>query len=341
MGYNITHVNTEYGNIDIMYRFLNNELYMIPIIVSGRGITAAHIMGAVDAVRRNIIANNPMIARVNILQLVISFGTIGDNEYNSINTFFPYWIVDIVSNRLIIYESQPANFLELSMIIESSLDGRELFANNYNNSTPAGNNRFPVVTAVIALINIVIFFILEAGGSTLDTKYMIDSGALVYSNVFINGEYYRLFTHFFMHYGFEHLVNNMFVFIVLGYHLESVIGKWWYLGIYMISGFASGLVSVVWYELNGELTASAGASGAIFGIIGALFALIVLNKGKLRDITFSRIIIFLILTLYSGVQNPEIDNVAHVSGFIIGAFLSTMLYLLAGNRMGQSWKGVR
>lgn len=195
------------------------------------------------------------------------------------------------------------------------------------------SRKIPLVTAVIALINILVFIILEAGGSTLDSGYMLSHGALEYSAVFEQGQYYRLLSHFFMHFGMEHLVNNMFVFIVLGYHLENIIGRLQYFVMYMISGFASGIVSVLWYNILGEQCISAGASGAIFGIIGALFTLIIIYKGRLKDISYRRIVLFLVLTLYSGARNPEVDNVAHVSGFVIGAVLMLIIYGLGKKRI--------
>ena len=79
--------------------------------------------------------------------------------------------------------------------------------------------------------------------------------------------------------------------------------------------------------------------GQSLGFIGALFTLIVIFKGRLKDISYRRIIIFLILTLYSGAQNPEVDNVAHVSGFIIGSALMLVIYIFGRKRMEQSLKG--
>lgn len=339
MGYYTAHINTECGIIDIMHIIRNNELYMIPIIVSQRGITAEITMRAVDVVRQKIISSNPGINAVHVLQLVISCG---DMEHASLSSFFPYWIIDMNELRLIVYESQPVDFYNLRMIVENTLDGTECRpAGSENVSMRSEIRGFPLITAVIVLINVLVFIVMELGGSTLDTEYMLSHGALKYSEVFIQGQYYRLFTHFFMHFGLEHIINNMFVFIVLGYHLENIIGKWWYLCIYMTSGFLSGIVSVIWYNILGEQCVSAGASGAIFGIIGALFVLIIIYKGRLRDISYRRIILFLILTLYSGARNPEVDNAAHVSGFVIGSVLMLVIYGLRHAGIEGTVKGDR
>lgn len=336
MGYNTVRVSTEGGFIDVMNMIINNELYLIPIVAVESGITAELTMQAADTVRQKLLSVNPEVVSVYVLQLIVTYG--GDAQ-GVINTLFPYWIIDMCESRLMVYESQPAGFLNVRDIVENSLDGRDFSVAEGSRMMNREKKCFPVITAVIVFINILVFIILEAGGSTLDSGYMLDHGALEYSEVFAEGQYYRLFTHFFMHFGVEHLVNNMFVFIVLGYHLENIIGKLQYLIIYMISGFASGIVSVIWYNILGEQCVSAGASGAIFGIIGALFTLIVIFKGRLKDISYRRIIIFLILTLYSGAQNPEVDNVAHVSGFIIGSALMLVIYIFGRKRMEQSLKG--
>ncbi len=241
--------------------------------------------------------------------------------------FMSYWIVDMNESLIMIYENQPAAFMDSKKIIEDSINGID-----YNSFSGFNKKTFPVVTAVLFIVNIVSFILLEIFGSTYNTGYMLEKGALSYSQVIYVGEYYRLFTHFFMHFGLEHLANNMLVLLVLGYHLESVIKKGWFLVLYISSGLFAGIISMNYYHMMGEPTVSVGASGAIFGMLGALFALIIVNKGKIEGLSFGRVIMFLILTLYSGYREPDVDNAAHVAGFVFGTIL--MLIIYAGRCIG-------
>lgn len=193
----------------------------------------------------------------------------------------------------------------------------------------------PVITAAIVIINIVVFLILDGfSGRTYDSEFMLSHGALSYKETIVGGEYYRLVTHFFMHFGVEHLANNMFVLAALGYYIENLIGRYRYLILYVCSGLVSGIVSLYWYNYIGEATISVGASGAIFGIIGAFTVLLIRFHGHLQDISFPRIILFMFLTLYMGYQNPEVDQVAHVTGFVTGA-LGMILLLVASGLKGD------
>ncbi len=201
------------------------------------------------------------------------------------------------------------------------------YENDYEEEVITGNMTFPIITAVIIAINVIVYLFMEVKGSTEDTGFMLRYGALSYYRVLYHKEYYRIVTSFFMHFGYEHLLNNMFVLGVLGYHLENVLHRCRYLILYVLSGIMSGISSMLWYYFRGDYCVSAGASGAIFGIMGALFFLIIINKGKIEGITFGRIIMFLILALYNGYQNYNVDNAAHISGFVSGMILMAIIYV--------------
>ena len=72
-----------------------------------------------------------------------------------------------------------------------------------------GRQRKMVCTIVLAIINVVVFFVLSFGGMTEDVSYMLEHGAMHAPSFVINKEYYRIFTCMFLHFGFEHLMNNM------------------------------------------------------------------------------------------------------------------------------------
>lgn len=186
--------------------------------------------------------------------------------------------------------------------------------------------RNAICTNAFVLINIIVFVVLELFGSTTDAKYMLNSGAALPPLIIDYGQYYRLFTSMFLHFGIEHLFNNMLVLFFLGDNLERAVGKIRFVIIYLLSGLGGSTLSCLYYYYKGEVVVSAGASGAIFGVIGALFYVVIINKGRLEDMTSTRLGLLIIFSLYHGFSESGVDNLAHIGGFIGGILLCAILY---------------
>ena len=117
------------------------------------------------------------------------------------------------------------------------------------------------LTTVLALINIFIFVLLEIGGSTEDLEYMVNHGAL-YAPFVAEGQYFRLFTSMFLHFGIKHIASNMLALFCLGSVVEQELGEIKYISLYIISGISASAVSCLSAILSGSQTVAAGASGA-------------------------------------------------------------------------------
>lgn len=185
------------------------------------------------------------------------------------------------------------------------------------------------INLFLVISNVLVFFAVTLTGGTESTRHMIDSGA-AYAPLIAEGEYYRLFTSMFLHFGIQHLTNNMLLLLFLGDYLERAVGKLRYLVIYLGGGIIGNLCSYL-HELflikTGKAPAvSAGASGAIFAAVGAILVLLAFRKGKLEDLTFRRMAIMAVLSLMVGFQSSKVDNFAHLGGFFAGAFLMAVLY---------------
>lgn len=182
------------------------------------------------------------------------------------------------------------------------------------------------VNTVLILLNILVFFAVEATGSALDTMHMYRWGAS-YAPAIVEGkEYYRLFTAMFLHFGIQHLGNNMLVLFFLGDCLERNTGKWKYALIYLGGGIGANLFSLFLEVKSGEQFISAGASGAVFAVIGALLYVVLINKGRIEDFTMRRLAMMAVLSLYFGVTSSGVDNAAHFGGLFCGFFLGLLLY---------------
>ena len=130
-----------------------------------------------------------------------------------------------------------------------------------------------------------------------------------------------------IHFGWDHLFNNMLVLLYLGALAERCIGKWRFLGVYLISGIGANAASVWWYVHQGDLLiATAGASGAIFGIAGLLLCIVLLSKGHFEEITLRQLIFMMFFTLYHGFAESGVNNCAHIVGAIIGFVCGIIIF---------------
>lgn len=177
---------------------------------------------------------------------------------------------------------------------------------------------------IIVAANILVFLVLSLMGDTEDTQFMLEHGA-EFAPLVAQGEYYRLATSMFLHFGIDHLFSNMLVLIFLGDTLEECVGKLRYLLIYLGGGLAGNVVSV-WFALRtGNFAVSAGASGAVFAVIGALIFLVIRSRGRLGDYSGKRLILMAALSVLQGLTAGGVDNCAHIGGVIAGFLFALIL----------------
>lgn len=132
--------------------------------------------------------------------------------------------------------------------------------------------------------NVIYFLFVEWKGSTEDVECMLQWGAMFKPAIVEGKQYWRLFTAMFMHFGIRHLVNNMLILFVLGDNLERALGKIKYLFFYLTCGVLANVISLLWeiWFPGSRMVVSAGASGAIFGVIGGLLYVVGVNRGVWR-----------------------------------------------------------
>lgn len=181
------------------------------------------------------------------------------------------------------------------------------------------------VNRLLMALNVLAFLYLEIAGSSEDAYFMYTKGAMLAPAVLEGGQYYRLFTALFMHFGINHLINNMLVLFVMGEPLERALGHGRYLILYLTSGIGANIISMLLREPD-SMVISAGASGAIFGVIGGLLYLVIANKGKMEDLSTRQLVIMIAFSLYFGYTSTGVDNTAHISGLIFGFLLGMLLY---------------
>lgn len=181
-------------------------------------------------------------------------------------------------------------------------------------------------TAVIIILNLLVFLVVEITGGSQNVEHMVQCGAAYTPYILENGEWYRIFTCMFLHFGMAHLANNMLVLFVLGGRLERAVGKIKFLLIYMLGGVAGNICSMVLDMKSFDFAVSAGASGAVFAVMGAMIYVLVRRKGRVEDITARQIVIMAAFSLYFGFTSSGVDNAAHVGGIFSGFVLAAILY---------------
>ena len=194
----------------------------------------------------------------------------------------------------------------------------------------------PIVTWVLLAIIVVVFIVQTLLGGSTEVDVLIRMGAK-FTPLIAAGEYWRLFTSMFLHIGVMHLAFNGYALFIIGTELERLVGPGRFLTIYLLSGLFGSLAS---YALSDSL--AAGASGAIFGIIGALAAFFLVHRERLGawgNRRLGNIALVLVLNLVWGFSQPgRIDNFAHVGGLLAGFALGWVLaprYELAPRHEGD------
>lgn len=178
---------------------------------------------------------------------------------------------------------------------------------------------------LLILANILVFTAVEFTGGSEDTMHMLQCGA-AYTPAIMQGEYYRIFTSMFLHFGPQHLGNNMLVLFVLGGRLERTVGKLKYLLIYLLGGMGGNLLCLFLELDSADFAVSAGASGAVFAVMGAMIYAVIRGRGHIEDLSARQVVIMAAFSLYFGFTSEWVDNAAHVGGLICGFLLAVLLY---------------
>ncbi|HCI77567.1 MAG: rhomboid family intramembrane serine protease [Bacilli bacterium] len=178
----------------------------------------------------------------------------------------------------------------------------------------------PIVTYIIMAICIILFILMELSGGSTNSQTLLKYGANL--DVLVkNGEYYRLFTCIFLHIGIMHLLCNMYSLYIIGREVENLFGKIKYIIIFILSGIFGSIMSLA-FTHN---TISAGASGAIFGLLGALLYFGMHYRTYLGEAIKRSIIPIIVVNLIIGFFAEGIDLAAHIGGLVGGILLAMMV----------------
>lgn len=278
----------------------------------------------------------------NIVSLTACVTQKADNEIIelcSVNDFFEEqpivksnWIVETDTKKIIVSGNQPDKILNIHKIIESALNNTN--DTNSENSTSIFNavkskkekdkqliksdNYY--CTFAILIINFLVFALMELNGGSTQINVLISFGAIEPERIFVKHEYFRLLSNMFIHIGIIHLLANSLSLYIFGTRAEKYMGKLKFIIIYILSGIGCAVSSLIFTP-----GISAGASGAIFGIMGSIFIYSIFNKISIDGFDLYFIILFIIISIAAGFVNSNVDNAGHIGGFITGIVISFIM----------------
>lgn len=313
-----------------LYKFSAGTMYSVIAINAGKPDYEITSHGL-----RNFLS---MENRFNVVALFVYFEEFPDEglvnycnvdvlDYNA-----PYvelrWIADISDRKIVVNGSQPSELMEVEKAVKTALDAegydvatdlRHLEQKHIENREKNLKSTNIALTYGLIGINALIFFAMEIFGGSTHTDVLLRFGALD-RELIVSGQFFRLFTYMFLHIGFMHLLCNGFSIYIFGSRTERYFGKLKFALIYIISGLLGGLFSIAF---NGAV--SAGASGAIFGLMGANIAYSLINKKSMDGLDLGLLVIFAVINIGTGVLIPNVDNWGHLGGLIGGIIVSLII----------------
>ena len=283
-----------------------------------------------DLVRKLTIRFNQRVER---LTLMLCRDLPDKDQMLSTLDYPDIWWLDYKHGRVFLYEKQRTDFLGMKGQLEELCLRWQ--------AEEAGRRRLEwtrimqPVTVSLVLINILVFLLMILADRTGSGTFLLEHGAMTYDSILGKGEYYRLFTAMFIHFGADHLLQNMLILLLTGSRLERAVGRIPYLIIYLGAGLTASVTSV-FITLRGSGGIAAGASGAIFGVMGGMLALLLkdaLSRQKKYsvEIGLTGIIFMIVCAASYGFMSTGIDNAAHIGG-LVGGFVITWLVTIRQGR---------
>lgn len=286
---------------------------------------------------------------VHILSLLICTDAEKAKQLCECDTFC--WVIDPIENRLIIHENQVDDFYGIKDILETFLYGiatssgsQETFSSEQAVSADSDTDEYPASGArrnelywgniLLVAINALLFIVCMFTGDLL-----YKAGAFSVKNLIEGREWYRIVTSMFLHADIHHLFSNMLVLYYIGNVVEKQIGCVPYMIIYFLSGIVGNMLSAGYELLSGSYVSSVGASGAVFGIEGALLMLVLIYKGKCTDVTAGRLVFAITFSLYCGFTSSYVNNAAHIGGVLAGFAAAGICWLLLPGAKEKQNKG--
>lgn len=243
---------------------------------------------------------------------------------------------NIVINEIVTIEGSYDYYEHDNMLIYSLIDKKVVYSsssckllipiiNEIDTKKKRNNKRdkYMMLTNILIAVNLLVFLIsawISKNIFNIDIYTLIIMGAKV-NSLIDKGQVWRLITCAFLHGGLIHIFFNMYALKILGPEIEYVYGKVKYLVIYLLSAIAASIFSYIF----GPQSVSVGASGAIFGLFGAMLIFGIKHRKQMGKAYMMNILQVIFVNVIIGISSSNIDNAAHFGGLIVGALIALLL----------------
>lgn len=231
---------------------------------------------------------------------------------------YPLWFWDLQTGY--IFPSPPNNESVIPHWMEEISRGQEAVLDWNNQNKTGRSSEIPIITYSIIAVNVIFYLLMTFAGGSTNSDVLIAFGAKD-TTLILQGQAWRLMTYMFLHIGFLHLAINTYSLWILGRFTENLIHKRKFLILYLFCGTGAGISSFLFTP-----SISAGASGAIFGLLGALL-IYSWNRPRLWHSGFgTNLLIIIGINLFLGFSLSGIDNFGHLGGLFSG-ILFALIFL--------------
>ena len=243
---------------------------------------------------------------------------------------------NIVINEIVTIEGSYDYYEHDNMLIYSLIDKKVVYSSNsckllipiinemdITKKTNNKRDKYMMLTNILIAVNLLVFLIsawISKNIFDIDIYTLIIMGAKV-NSLIDKGQVWRLITCAFLHGGLIHIFFNMYALKILGPEIEYVYGKVKYLVIYLLSAIAASIFSYIF----GPQSVSVGASGAIFGLFGAMLIFGIKHRKQMGKAYMMNILQVIFVNVIIGISSSNIDNAAHFGGLIVGALIALLL----------------
>ncbi|MCL1878215.1 MAG: rhomboid family intramembrane serine protease [Defluviitaleaceae bacterium] len=260
----------------------------------------------------------------------------GTEEYIGQPIYSIFWHINLETGEITTAPGQPKKIFDIHKMVMNAADDAggapvnapENFADitiNADTYLPKVKHRIPIFSYSLIFINFIILVITSLRPDILAL------GAINPVSVVNDNEWYRLFTAMFLHIGFFHFFANSFGIVIFATRLERYLGRGFFLFTYVLSGLIGSMLSLANFYFFHPIypaSSSVGASGAVFGMYGAIYAYTRITKHSLDFINSYFLLIFIGISLVMGFATPGIDNFAHVGGLLGGMIIGGIYAIL-------------
>ncbi len=240
------------------------------------------------------------------------------------------WYLDALDSKMYLYENQLQDFNGLRGPLEQWISGKGVHIPKVTNLDLMIPRR-SIVALVLLILN-ALMFILYSQGIVSDRALALDAESILQRR-----EYYRFFTCMFMHGNFLHILYNMMVLWMVGPYVNHFYGWKKMTAGYLLSGLGGGILSMIYSVKTGNIYATVGASGAIYGLFGMATIYLFTHKKSFGRGTIFRMGLAFLCLFMSSAENTDVA--AHLGGFLTGLLLAGIFALFSyffGNKDGAS-----